>query len=226
MNYVNVFDQLPNVAQIVRGCPTPTLRRAYVRAMRDWCAQSRWLRVNAAGSTVANVAQYNLGDDPLVEIIAIYAMSGQDNSFSPPQQWVILASDPGKWNPAIGIGQPLRYAYVPEGQMALNPTPDGVYGITYTAALQPKDGVTQVPLDPLKKYGTNIEAGALAYLLSMKDTPWYNPTDAAKKQREFDAGIANAKAEVARNFNTGSQRASVRPFNTGFGGAINHGRWY
>lgn len=222
MNFVDVFDQCANVAQIARGCPTPTLRRAYVTAMRDWCAQTQWLRVNATGATVDGQAQYSLGADNYVEIIGLFAMSGQDNGYTPPQQWPIGKSDPGSWNPATGPGRPLRYAYVPEGQMALNPIPDGVYGITYTAIVQPKDGATQIPASPLLKYSTGIEAGALAYLLSMKDTPWFNSGEAQRQQRVFGAYIANGKAEVQRNFNTGSQRATRRAFGVAFN-AFNRG---
>lgn len=216
MSYVDVFDQCANVAQLARGCPTPTLRRAYVAAMRDWCVQTQWLRVNATGATVADQALYDLGSDNYVEIIGLYAVSGQNNAYTPPQQWPIGPSDPGNWNPAINPGQPLRYAYVPEGQMALNPTPDGVYGITYTAIVQPKEGVTEVPSSPLLKYSTGFEAGALAYLLTMKDTPWYNPTEAGKQERKFGAYISNGKAEVQRKYNTGSQRAVPRPFGVAF----------
>jgi hypothetical protein len=212
MSYVDVFDQCANVVQMARGCPVPTLRRAYVTTMRDWCAQTQWLRVNVTGATVADQALYDLGSDNYIEIIGLYAMSGQDNTFTPPQQWPIGPSDPANWNPALNTNRPLRYAYVPEGQMALNPTPDGVYGITYTAIVQPKEGVTQIPSEPLKKYSTGIEAGALAYLLAMKDTPWFNPQEAASQTRVYGAYISNGKAEVARKFNTGSQRAAARPF--------------
>lgn len=216
MNYVNVFDQCANVAQMARGCPTPTLRRAYVTAMRDWCAQTQWLRVNATGATVAGQALYDLGSDDYLEIVGLYAVSGQDSSYTPPAQWNLAASNPGGWNPMIGQSQPLSFAYVPEGQMALNPTPDAVYGITYTAIVQPKEGVTVIPDSPLVKYSTGIEAGALAYLLAMKDVPWSNPAEAKAQQRTFGAYISNGKAEVQRNFNPGSQRAQPRLFGVGF----------
>lgn len=216
MTFVDVFDNCANVAQIARGCPTPTLRRAYVRAMRDWCAQTQWLRINAVGATEANIALYDLGSDPLLEIVGLFAVSGQDDSFTPPQQWDLGMSNPGTWNPAIGPGRPLRAAYIPEGQMALNPTPDAVYGITYTAIVQPKDGVVEIPAEPLKKYSTAIEAGALEYLLGMKGTPWYDPNEGLRRGREFSAGISNGKAEAQRAYNTGSQRITRRPFGAAF----------
>lgn len=213
-NFVDVFGQLQNVAQIARKCPTPVLRRAYVTAMRDWCFQTQWLRVTIPGATVANTPQYNLGSDPLIEIVAVFAMSGQLNNGTPPSQWPMGPSDPTTWNPAIGPTQPQVYAYIPEGQIALYPTPDQVYNIVTTAIVQPKEGVTDIPEAPLRKYSTTFEAGALAYLLAMKDTVWSNPAEAARQARIYGSGISNGKAEVQRSYNTGSQRATPRPFGT------------
>lgn len=210
--FVDVFDQLANVAQIVRGCPTVTLRRAYVTALRDWCAQTQWLRITAAGTTTAGQVLYDLGDDPYLEIIGLYAVGGSNPALQPPNSWPLTMSNPANWNPLVSPGQPLRVAYTPEGQMALNPTPDGVYNMTYNAIVQPKEGAVQIPAQPLKKYSTYIEEGAMAYLLKMKDTPWYNPAEAVKSERRFGAGISNGKAEVQRNYNTGSQRANPRAF--------------
>ena len=212
---VNVFDQLANVALVARKCPSTTLRRAYVMALRDWCAQTQWLRENITGASVADLQLYSLGSDPYVEIIAIYAMSGTDNSGSTPQIFQIYPSDSGSWNPNVQAQQPTRYAYVPEGQFALYPVPDKVYGLTVTAVLQPKAEVAQIPSEPLKKYSTYIEAGALAYLLKLPGQPWTNLLEADKYDRMYRSGISNGKAEVQRNFNTGSQRARPRAFVTG-----------
>ena len=212
MNYVDVFDMLPNVAQVARKCPTPTLRRAYVTAMRDFCAQTQWLRVAVTGATADGTPLYNLGSDTFLEIIGVYAISASQTVGSNTQVWPVLASDSSGWDPNMPTGTPGRYTYVPEGQIALNPTPDGVYNITTTAIVQPKEGVTQIPETPLRKYSTYFEAGALAYLLAMKDTPWYNPGQVQMYARNYHAGISNGKAEVQRNFNTGSQRVRPRGF--------------
>lgn len=212
MNYVDVFDQLANVAMIARKCPTPVLRTAYIKVMRDWCAQTQWLRVTIPGVTVADTAVYSLGSDTHLEIIGVFAVSASRTIQNKPQVWPVTVSDSGSWNPNLGSAQPRRYAYVPEGQIALNPTPDDVYDVTATAIVQPKEGVTQIPEAPLLKYSTVFELGALAELLDMKDTPWHNPTKAAKSKIEYQAGIGNGKAEVQRNFNTGAQRVRPRPF--------------
>ena len=216
MAFVDVFDQLANVAQVARKCPTPTLRRAYVTALRDWCAQTQWLRVSITGATVEGTQLYSLGSDPLLEIVGVFAMSA---SYTPPggniQKWPVASGDPTNWDPNMPNGRPTRYAYIPEGQISLYNTPDGVYNILTSAIVQPKEGVTQIPAEPLKKYSTYLEAGALAYLLSLKGTPWHDPREAATQEAKFKSGISNGKAEVQRSFNTGAQRVRPRAFMAG-----------
>ena len=209
MNYVSVFDQLRNVAVVARKCPTPVLQAAYVTAVRDWCTQTQWLRMAVPGITTANEPLYNLGSDPLLEIIAVYAMSvtGPQNQVLP-----LTPSDSGGWSPLIGPGLPRRYAYVPEGQFALNPTPDAAYDLNITVVVSPVDNVREIPEAPLRKYSSVFESGALAQLLLQPQTPWNNPPEAARHARIFAAGVSNGKAEVQRNFNTGSQRVRPRPF--------------
>lgn len=212
MNFVDVFDQLGNVAQIARKCPTPVLRRVYVKVMRDWCVETQWLRVNIVGATVADQEIYTLGDDPDIEIIGIYAMSGSQVIGNQNRIWPIAPSNSGSFDPNMPVNRPVRYAYVPEGEFALYPVPNDVYGLTVTAIVQPKDGVTRVPATPLKKYSTTFEAGALANLLKIHDQPWYNPALAAQYAAIYNSGISNGKAEVQRNFNTGAQRIQPRGF--------------
>lgn len=218
MNLVDVTDYLANVAQVARKCPTATLRHAYTRAMREWCQQTQWLRVNIPGSTVADVAQYTLGNDPYCDIIGIFAMQATLDLPTPqtPQVWPVRVGDPGLWNPAIGQGQPLRYAYVPEAQFAVNPTPDQVYGLVVTAIVTPKEGAVMVPQAPLQKYSNDIEAGALEYLLMLPGMPWTDKAMSMLKGKEFRSGISNGKAEVQRNYNVGAVRATPRAFGGGF----------
>jgi hypothetical protein len=225
MEFVDVFNQLENVAQIVRRCPTNTLRRAYVRALREWCSETLWLRENLTGQTEANVQAYALGDDPYMEIVNIVAMQGVLTTGVPaPQYWPIGPSDSEGWDPNVPASTPGTYQYLPQAQFALFPIPNQVYGLTITIALQPKEGAQQIPAPPLVKWSNDIEAGALAYLLSIPGQPWSNPQEAARNNAVFRAAIANGKADVQRGFNVGSQRARPRPFvqSRGFGWSL---RW-
>lgn len=212
MQTVSVYDQLASVALVARRCPSTTLRRAYVTAMRAWCAQTQWLRVNIPGAAVAGTKVYSLGSDTYTEIVGIYAMSGTDTSGSTDETFSIRKSDSSEWNPNLSTGRPLQYAYIPEGQFALHQTPDKVYSLTVTAIVQPKDDVAQVPSEPIKKYGDTFEAGALAYLLMLPGQPWTNMKEADKQDRVFRAGISNGKAEAQRQYNTGSNRVRPRAF--------------
>lgn len=206
---VDVFDHLADVAMMARSCPTPVLRRAYVTAMRDWCMVTRWLRLTILGASQAGKQTYDLGSDTFVEVVGIVAMSVTDKKGN---ILPVTTGDAGGWDPNNGQHLPRKYSYVPEGQFALYPVPDDSYSLTVTAQVQPKDGVTQIPAAPLVKYSTTFEAGALAYLLAMKDMPWSNPAEAVNQGRVYRSGVANGKAEVARNFNTGSMRVRPRPF--------------
>jgi hypothetical protein len=209
---VNVFDQLAPVALIARRCPSTTLRRAYVKAMRDWCAETRWLRTAIPGATVIGNQTYSLGSDVYSEIIAIVAMSGIDHSGTQPQSFPLFPMDSTRWNPNVPAARPRGYQYIPEGQFALFQIPDKVYSLTVTVAIQPKDGVAQIPSEPLKKYSTGIEAGALMHLLRMPGEPWTDQKMSMHYESIWNTCISNGRAEVQRNFNSGAQRVVPRAF--------------
>ena len=212
MNMVDTFDQLVNVAQVCRKCPTITLRRAYVRALREWCQQTQWLRTAVSGSTTADARQYSLGNDPYLDVIGVFAMQGSQSQSQGIQYWPIVPSDSGQWDPNMQPGMPVRFQYLPEAQFAVDPLPDAVYGLLITLIVQPKEGATQIPEAPLLKYSNEIEAGALSYLLAVPGQPWSNPGEAVAQGKAFRAGISNGKAEAQRNYNVGSQRVRPRQF--------------
>lgn len=224
MNFVSVNDQLINVAQICRGCPTPTLQRAYVRALREWAQQTQWLRLNLPGALEMNVQQYALGNDPQLDICGIYAMQGiqtpTSSSGSPPpgpQFWTIMPSNSGQWNPNVQPSMPIAFQYIPEAQFSVFPIPQQDYGCTITLIVQPKEGAINIPSSPLIKYSNEIEAGALSYLMQIDGQPWTKDARAAAiKQmayaRQFQSGISNGKADAQRNYNVGSIRATPRAF--------------
>ncbi len=81
MNFVNVNDYLANIAQVARRCPTVTLRHAYMRAFREWCQNTQWLRTNVPGVTVVGKSRYALGDDPNLDIIGVFAVQATFTRF-------------------------------------------------------------------------------------------------------------------------------------------------
>jgi hypothetical protein len=211
MNMVLTEDQVVNIAQQIRRCPTITLARAFTRAYRDWAGQTQYLRISIPGATQANIRQYALGDDPYLEITAVLAMQGSQTTGGHLQLWPIGTSDSSQWDPNMPTGMPVRYCYVPQAQVALDPVPKQVYDLLITAIVQPKEGAEQVPVDGLTRYRSNIEAGALGYLYNVKGQPWSDPNQAMLNMRVFQTGVNNARADVQRAFNTGSVRVRPRP---------------
>lgn len=214
MNFVSVFDQLRNVAIVARKCPTPVLQTAYVTAVREFCAQTRWLTSTVPGATTAAQQLYSLGADSLLEIVGIKAMSvtfSQAPS-GPPQTLPVYVGEPEGWNPNRPPALPRNYAYVPEGQFSLFPVPDQVYDLTVTVQVSPVDNAREIPQILLPKWSSIFEAGAKAALLALPSEPWTDIVEARRQERIFLSGISNGKADVQRNYNTGSQRVRPRPF--------------
>lgn len=208
---MNVTQALPKIAQIARGCPTPTLIKAYVDAARDFCGQTRWLQDPLASfTTTANEPDYTLTpSDDQTEIVGVKLIWVTDQNDN---QWRIDPSLQAEWNLNAGPNPPQTYAYVPESQIALYYTPDGVYNLAVTAQVQPIGTATTVPDELDRKWGRVIQAGTLAYLLDVPGQRWSNAAGAAQYQREFQAGINNAKADAQRGYNIGSVRAKRRMF--------------
>lgn len=202
---VEVKDYLQDVAQIVRRCPTQTLVRAYVRAARKLCIESRWYRVTIVGQTVEGQQQYSLGSDPFLDIIGIRAMGGTQGT----RKWPIVPSDPTQWSAVAQPGDPRRYAYIPQAQFAVNPTPNSVIDLQVTAVCAPKEGATQLP-DEIMRWSEGFQDGALAYLLNIPGQPWSNAVLGQNYGQAWRAAIANAKADEQRAYNQGTVVARRR----------------
>lgn len=209
-----IVDVLADVAQIARQAPTSTLIRAYVRAARKFCHQSRWLRSTLTGQTVADLALYSLGSDPDLEVIGLKAVSAAALTGNT-QARPLRVSVPTGWIADQQPGQPIRYAYVPEGQMALNPTPDAAYNMVMTLVLQPTKTTTSLPSELLVRWDQALQAGALEYLYSLPGQPWSDPQQSILEGRKFQAGIGNARADEQRDYNVGTFIARKRPFVVG-----------
>lgn len=214
MPQTDLSSLLPDIAQVCRKAPDATMIRALNRAAREFCKQTRWLRSSLQGTTAPGQSLYSMGSDPDLEVIGIRAMSAarQSGNTSP---WTVRVSSPELWQPGISQGAPLRFAYVPEGQFALNPVPDQVYDLLVTIVMQPTLGCTSVPSEILVRWDRALKAGALAYLLEIPGQPWTDPAQAQLKQRDFQASINNARADEQREYQTGPVTARRRQFIVG-----------
>lgn len=214
MAQVQVLQQMRDVSQLVRRAPNGTLIAAYVRAARKFCRETRWFRSTLIGQTVEGQRNYSCGSDTYMEVVGIKAVSAQqvDGSGNP---WQLAVSSTSGWYPGLQPSQPQRFAYVPEGQVAIDPLPDKAYTLTLTLQLQPKVGVTSLPEELFVKWDQALQDGALMYLLNIPDQPWTNPQQAELHRRAFQAAINNARADEQRSYNTGTVFMRKRPFIVG-----------
>lgn len=214
MSQTALIDIIPDIAQIVRKAPNATLIRALNRAAREFCKQTRWMRLSLQGETVAGTLLYSMGSDQDLEIIGLKAVSSAARTGNTRPR-ALQVSTPSGWLPGQPNAAPMRYAYVPEGQLALNPTPDKVYDLLMTIVVQPTLAANSIPSQLLVRWDRVIKAGALAYLLEVPGQPWSNPAEALMKQREFQSGISNARADEQRDYQAGTFIARRRPFIAG-----------
>lgn len=201
MAQIDVVDLLSNVTQICRECPSATLIRAYIDATRAFCQKSRWLRAAIPGATTADQPNYSLGSDAYHEVIGIKAAS---ITISSTNAYPLTEGDPGLWNPLDATGEPELYAYIPNGQFALHDTPAGAYDLLVTAVIQPRRDAVSIDDRLVAKWHKTLEAGALAYLLSLPRMPWTDKVEYRLQDAMFNVDCARASAHEQRGYNPGA----------------------
>ena len=212
-------DQLfPEVRAEVRGCPNPMLRLALLRAAREFCQATRYVRRQLQFSTVTNQSQYPLtfaattGLNPSEEVIGLRHAQIIGLSGSAQPLWFPYGTQVNpNWQPS----QPVWIIYIPEGVVQLSPAPDQVYVVQPEAVTQPCLGSAWVPDELINKFDRALGFGALAWLHGQggnqpgEQNPYYNEAKAEKNRRLFDVEVARGR-RLAQNDSTPSPRDWVR----------------
>lgn len=215
-----VAQLVKDIAQMIRPCPSEVIRGAFTRAARQLCTESRWYQAQYDLTLVAGTRAYEIVPPMLsgqaasqLEVVDLAWEGNWINASLTNDNWIRLGKmGPNYANPNLGLDLPLRVAYTPEGEAAFEPIPDQAYPVRLTVVYQPVDNATDIPDALLVKWREGIEAGALAYLYGITGEPFANPVLSAANGKTFRAAIANAKANVAMAFQSGSRRANPRPF--------------
>lgn len=207
MAQIDVMDLLAPVGQICRGCPSPTLIKAYVDAARQFCSKTRWLITTAPGVCTIGTAKYAIGNDPHNEVIGINAMTVLENASSTPKP--VTQRHSSRWDRSEDDALPRYYAYIPEANFALHPTPNQAYVLSLSLVLQPKRGVTSIDAALATQWEYALRMGALAYLLSLPDVGWTNPREAVRQENLFIDKMNQAISSVGRGYNAGVQDTGV-----------------
>ena len=193
-----------DVAAMVKEAPVPIVQQAYMRATREFCSRSFWLKRSIPQATlIVNQAEYNFGADPNLEVIGVAAVQIQQQNTT----WVNLRNtSQDTYDPNMKTDLPNWYSYLPEGMIVYYPTPNYAYGTKVSLICQPSLASQVVPNDLLNKFNTYIEAGALEFLYSMGDEAWGDEQKMMSNGARFWEGIGQARTWKDK----GNQQASVR----------------
>jgi len=202
MAQVAITRFLPEIAALVRECPTSVLISAYASAAREFCNRTRWLRLTITGVTVADTAQYTLGDDTHHEICGIRGMSVRSSASA---DWDPLTEQAGTYfDPNLDADVPELYQYLPHGKFKLSPTPLAAYDLLITAVLQPKKGVVSIDDSLLVDWDEALRHGALYRLFRITEQPWTNMVESNLQRELFEIEVNKAKSAVAAGYNAGA----------------------
>jgi hypothetical protein len=199
-----------DVAALIKEAPVPIVQQAYMRAAREFCARSMYLRRQIAQATLTvNQPEYNFGSDTNLEVIGVAAAEIQQQNTT----WVNLRpTDQAYYDPNMKTDIPNWYSYLPEGMIVFYPTPNYAYGAKVSLICQPSLASQVIPNDLLNKFNTYIEAGALEFLYSMENESWGNGQKSMEWRGKFWEGIGLARTWKDKGFQQASVRATPRPF--------------
>lgn len=152
---------------------------------------------------------YPLAQSYQEEPITVMSMTGTNINNS---TWNFWPGNPTSWNPSINPSTPLQYAFIPYSNVALWPTPDGVYQINGVIAVQPAQTALELPDEIVRVYDRQVCDGALAWLLQIPNRPWSNLAAVGPYTVSFQSGVSRARADLVRSFNSGGYRARPRSF--------------
>lgn len=201
----------------IRGCPNPTMAYALMRAAREFCQATLFIRRVVTFQTVAGVDQYVLtpatcqGLNPSEEVIGLRHWQIQGPSGIQPGTFPYGT----QVNPNLSNAQPLGINYIPEGVVQFTPTPNQAYTVMPEVVVQPVYGSVWIPDELMRKFDRALGYGALAWIHGQggnqagDQNPYYNEQKSAKNAEMFNAEIMRGR-RLAQNDSTPSPRAWVR----------------
>ena len=190
-------DARPSIGSAI---PDRTLIWGIRKSAREFCRRSRYLRETVILDVVAGQVYYEV-DPTMPETESIEAKAVEVGS-SP------LTPSSFEENPQA-YGAATAWVWEPPNEVWPTPIPtkDIEDGLAVRLILQPTADAETLP-DYLMRYNREaITEGSLAYILSMKNMPWYNPGEADRAKAEFirRSNAARASADRAhrpRSFRT------------------------
>jgi hypothetical protein len=200
-----------------RGCPNPTMAYALLRAAREFCQSTQFIRRVVTFQTQLGIDQYVLtpetctGLNPSEEVIGLRHWQIQGPSGIQPGAFPYGT----QVNPNLSAAQPWAISYIPEGVVQFSPPPDKAYTVMPEVVVQPVYGSVWIPDELMRKFDRAIGYGALAWIHGQggneagDQNPYYNEGKAAKNAKLFNDEIMRGR-RLAQNDSTPAPRAWMR----------------
>lgn len=201
----NLSDLRKEVKLHANNCPDITIDYALIRALRNFCRESRYYRTTINVNQVSGTSSYTIVPVDGSEVIDVeYVELENNNKLYPLTEEEASRTD----------GSVTGFYFYPPNVLSVYPQPteNVTNGIEIRAVLMPPESTTTIPDAVYRNFKETIVSGALSYILSMQNEAWSNEKLASFKTQEFIIGTFNAKGQVMRDFRPGGIKIKTRPF--------------
>ncbi len=180
----------------------PAIDIAIRRAARYFCANSTVWRDSISVDVVAGLPEYSLVDtNSDAEVLDIEAAQFNVSSA---MQIPMVATSPERLGEQSFAPYPCVFFLDPPSRIVIGPTSAITQnipaGLWVRCILQPTLTATTLDSGLLQRANQAIVNGALAWLLSQKNTPWTDLMLSADFKRMFEANIKHLKTQVELGF--------------------------
>ena len=197
----------PDILLFVPNCPEFLVDRFLRKAAIDISSKSKRLKFDMDPfDTEAGVATYDLYPDASTETLMILDGSIDGEPLEPVRRDE-LARRTG-WSSESG--KPSKYLMGPDDEtVRLWPTPDAVFSVSLTLALNPTQTSTGIESWFATRYRDGIISGALASLLALPKQVWSDAGLALFHSNKFQAEIRTACAESDKDGTRAPLRTAI-----------------
>lgn len=194
------------IRQKAKGVPEPTMDYALNRAARMFCSRSWYVRRRVTLMLVAGQNYYTLAFSDDEEGIGCKYVEINGRPLG--------VGNTSQFDPTRGPGRPCAFVFEPTASLIFDRQPDAAatYAAAALVAIQPKLDSLLIPDELEQNYMEGVAAGALSWILSMKDERWSDPAEGVRLANLFSAAINNAKGIAMKDFQTRDLRAAPAPF--------------
>ena len=198
-------DLFPDVRIEIPEAPEMFIQRTLLRAAREFCMNSRYVREDVAIPLVDDTPDYLVTPTAGTEVLEVVSVLDQDGEPLTPKTPIQLDKLDPLWRTANG--PPKFYINGTQGEIIITPRPLLAAGdLTVTVATQPTLIATDIDDRLGTKYGEALVFGALGRLFLMPRQKWTSKASAKDYLGLFMAKYAEAECKAVDNHTTGIAR--------------------